>query len=399
MAAVRLRRITGLCGYLFRRFPLRLPADKILNAYIVASSQSGKTKLLKLFAHSTITRREEALIVIEPAGDASRQVALWSECGDRLIYVDLSLDLSRAWSSTRFRYTGQAEDISPAAIDVKTVVAQQLLTAFQEVLGTGAGAELSKNMRTIIMPCLMVLLDFPRATLRDLRRFMDDTRNGDLVAFARTRHHYEDVPEFFTQGFHSKHYRETKDAVQAKLQSLFSSGKFARLTCGPSTFMLEKAIEERKIIIFNLAEGSFGEQEGSAFGRLIVAMLQGIAVRRDKQDKRIPIWVIIDEFHNFTTRSMEKIITQAAKYRLYLTMAGQQIGQVTSKEIRDAILNVSVLIGERNAPTFHGPVASMLNVSPEDIGSLDRGTLSRTSPASRRFNSTSKSTCSAPTTA
>ena len=361
-------------AYLFRRFPIRLPSDKILNAYVVASSQSGKTELLKLFAHSTITRREEALIVIEPAGDASRQVALWPECGDRLIYVDLSLDLSRAPVINPFQIYGvRAEDISPAAIDVKTVVAQQLLTAFQEVLGTGAGAELSKNMRTIIMPCLMVLLDFPGATLRDLRRFMDDTRNGDLVAFARTRHHYEDVPEFFTHGFHSKHYRETKDAVQAKLQSLFSSGKFARLTCGPSTFMLEKAIEERKIIIFNLAEGSVGEQEGSAFGRLIVAMLQGIAVRRDKQDKRIPIRVIIDEFHNFTTRSMEKIITQAAKYRLYLTMAGQQIGQVTSKEIRDAILNVSVLIGGRNAPIFHGPVASMLNVSPEDIGSLDRG--------------------------
>ena len=137
--------------------------------------------------------------------------------------------------------------------------------------------------------------------------------------------------------------------------------------------MLEKAIEERKIIIFNLAEGTVGEAEGSAFGRLIVALLKGIAVRRDRQNKRVSTRVIIDEFHNFTTRSMEKIITQAAKFKLYLTMAQQQIGQGTSKEIRDAILNVSVLIGGRNAPTFHGPVASMLNVSPEDIGSLDRG--------------------------
>jgi hypothetical protein len=256
---------------------------------------------------------------------------------------------------------------------VKTVVAQQLLTAFQEVLGTGAGAELSKNMRTIILPCLMVLLDWPGATIRDLRRFMDDTLNQRLVAFAETCHHYEDVPEFFTHDFHSKHYKDTKNAVQAKLPSLFASGKFARLTCGPSTFMLEKAIEEKKVIIFNLAEGSLGEQESSAFGRLLVSMLQGIAVRRDKQNKRIPTRVLIDEFHNFTTRSMEKIITQAAKYKLYLAMAQQQIGQGTTKEISDAALNVSVLIGRPNKPKFYGPVASMLNVPPEAIGELDRG--------------------------
>ena len=359
---------------LLKEFPVRLPREKVLNCYIVAASQSGKTELLKLFAHSIIKQGREALICIEPAGDASRQIALWPECKDRLIYVDLSLDLSRAPTVNPFEIYGiKTQDTSPAALDVKTVVAQQLLTAFQEVLGTGAGAELSKNMRTIILPCLMVLLDWPGATLRDLRRFMDDTRNADLVAFAQTRHHYEDVPDFFTHDFHSKHYKDTKNAVQAKLQSLFASGKFSRLTCGPSTFMLEKAIEERKIIVFNLAEGSLGEQESSAFGRLLVSLIQSIAVRRDKQNKRVPTRVIIDEFHNFTTRSMEKIITQAAKYKLYLAMAQQQIGQGTTKEIRDAILNVSLLISGRHGPMFHAPVASMLNVEPEDIQSLDRG--------------------------
>ena len=150
---------------LFKEFPVRLPREKVLNCYIVAASQSGKTELLKLFAHSIITQGREALICIEPAGDASRQIALWPECKDRLIYVDLSLDLSRAPTVNPFEIYGiKAEDTSPAALDVKTVVAQQLLTAFQEVLGTGAGAELSKNMRTIILPCLMVLLDWPGAT-------------------------------------------------------------------------------------------------------------------------------------------------------------------------------------------------------------------------------------------
>ena len=257
--------------------------DCLRHAFIAASSGSGKSELLKVWSptRTSIPSRGGA-DRHRPAGDASRQFALWPECTTGSYTLTSPRPLPCPVINPFEIYGIRAEDTSPAAIDVKTVVAQQLLTAFQEVLGTGAGAELSKNMRTIILPCLMVLLDYPdgQTHVRDLRRFMDDTRNGDLVAFAQTRHHYEDVPDFFTHDFHSKHYKDTKNAVQAKLQSLFASGKFARLTCGPSTFMLEKAIEERKIIIFNLAEGSLGEQESSAFGRLLVAMLQGIAVRR-----------------------------------------------------------------------------------------------------------------------
>ena len=57
--------------HLLNELPIRLPTEKMLNAYIVAASQSGKTELLKLFAHSIITQGKEALICIEPAGDAS----------------------------------------------------------------------------------------------------------------------------------------------------------------------------------------------------------------------------------------------------------------------------------------------------------------------------------------
>ena len=171
-------------------------------------------------------------------------------------------------------------------------------------------------MRTIILPCLMVLLDWPGATLRDLRRFMDDTRNRDLVDFAQTRHHYEDVPDFFTHDFHSKHYKDTKNAVQTKLQSLFASGKFSRLTCGPRPSCLRKPSRSGR------SWSSISPRGAWRAGRLgIWASDRGhsskaLPCRRDKQKKRVPTRVISDEFHNFTTRSMEKIITQAAKYKL-----------------------------------------------------------------------------------
>ena len=70
------------------------------------SSSSSRTLSLR--------RGEEALIFIEPAGDAARQIALWPECKDRLIYVDLSLDLAKAPTINPFQIYGiKAEDTSP----------------------------------------------------------------------------------------------------------------------------------------------------------------------------------------------------------------------------------------------------------------------------------------------
>jgi hypothetical protein len=358
--------------FLLKEIPVRLPHDKLLNAYIVAGSQSGKTELLKLFAYSVIRQKKEALIIIEPTGDASDQIARWPEPGDRLIYFDHSLELGMTPTINPFEISGvPSEDTSPLALRVKKVIAQQLLEAFQEVLATGEGAELSKNMQSLLMQCLLVLLDYPHATIRDLHRFMDDKRNNHLVDFGRSRTHYPDVVDFFTHSFQNRRNLDvTKTAIHTKLQDLFSTGNFADLTCGKSTINLEQALAERKIIVFNLSKGALGEREANAFGRLIVALLQGIAMRREAQGNRVPVRAIIDEVHNFTTKSLQTIITEAAKFKLFLTMAQQQIGQGMTPEMRSAVLNASAQIAGRNSPSFYNAVASMLHVDPELIEGL-----------------------------
>jgi hypothetical protein len=236
--------------------------------------------------------------------------------------VDHALELGMTATINPFQISGvPATDTSHRALRVKKVVAQQLLEAFQEVLATGEGAELTKNMQSVLMQCILVLLDYFDATIRDLQRFMNDDRNADLVESGRSRDHYPDVRDFFKFSFHKDNLRMTKAAIHTKLQDLFSTGNFSDLTCRESTVDLERALEERRIIVFNLPKGSLGEREGSAFGRLIVAMLQGIAMRREAQGNRVPTRVIIDEVHNYTTKSLETIITEAAKFQLFATMA------------------------------------------------------------------------------
>jgi hypothetical protein len=179
--------------------------------------------MLKCMAYQSLLRGDTALVFIEPAGDASKQIAKWREhnTADRLIYVDHSLKLGMTPCINPFEIYGiDAKDTSPPALNAKKVVAQQLLSAFQEVIATGQGSDLTRNMQTVLMQCILVLLDYPGATIRDLLRFANDTANADLVAFAETRTHYPDVRDFFTHGFYRKTLQPTREAIQNRLQVL-----------------------------------------------------------------------------------------------------------------------------------------------------------------------------------
>jgi hypothetical protein len=102
-------------------------------------------------------------------------------------------------------------------------------------------------------------------------------------------------------------------------------------------------------------------------------MLQGIAMRRDRQGNPVPVRVIIDECHNFATKSMQTIITEAAKFKLFIFMAQQEIGQGMTAELQSAVLNTSAQISGRATAKFYGQITSMLDVDQSVIRGLDVG--------------------------
>jgi hypothetical protein len=63
--------------------------------------------------------------------------------------------------------------------------------------------------------------------------------------------------------------------------------------------------------------------------------------------KRQRFYVYLDEFHSFTSHaniSYEKLLSRARKYRLPLTLAHQQTGQIPTDLVREIFGNVSTLV-------------------------------------------------------
>lgn len=114
-----------------------------------------------------------------------------------------------------------------------------------------------------------------------------------------------------------------------------------------STINFQKLMDEKKILICNLSKGFLGEDTSSLFGITILAKLQLASLKRARQheSERTDFYVYVDEFQNFATMSFTQMLSEARKYKLFLTMAEQTTRQQKEERLVDIILaNVGTIV-------------------------------------------------------
>jgi len=97
-------------------------------------------------------------------------------------------------------------------------------------------------------------------------------------------------------------------------------------------------MNEGKIVIVNLSQGKLGEDSSALLGAMIITKIQLASMNRvyQQETERRDFYLYVDEFQNFATTSFIKILSEARKYRLDLTLANQYIGQI-DEEVQKAI--------------------------------------------------------------
>ncbi len=105
-----------------------------------------------------------------------------------------------------------------------------------------------------------------------------------------------------------------------------------------SVFNFRKVMDEKKILLVNLAKGRLGEINANLIGLILVGKIQMAALSRVDMygEKMNDFFLYIDEFQNVTTDSIESILSEARKYRLSLNVAHQYVEQL-EENIRNAV--------------------------------------------------------------
>ncbi len=136
--------------------------------------------------------------------------------------------------------------------------------------------------------------------------------------------------------------------ITAKIGRFLFSGSAKRvLEQEKSTINFDEILDEGKILICNFSKGILGEDTSTLFGTTVLAKLQLASLRRARYAaaSRRPYYLYVDEFQNFATISFVQMLSEARKYKLFLTMAEQSTSQQDQQRLVDIILaNVGTVI-------------------------------------------------------
>src|SRR5205814_166240 len=135
-----------------------------------------------------------------------------------------------------------------------------------------------------------------------------------------------------------------------------------------STITLRRLMDERAIVICNLAKGRLGEGTSHLLGALLTTTIAQAALSRadvPPTDRRV-FHLYADEFQSFATDSFALILSEARKYGLTLTIAHQYLDQLPD-ELRAAVFgNVGSMLACRTGASDAPILAEQIGLGGAD---------------------------------
>ncbi|OLE55416.1 MAG: hypothetical protein AUG51_02865 [Acidobacteria bacterium 13_1_20CM_3_53_8] len=296
--------------------------------YIVGKTGMGKSTLLFNLALQDI-QRGAGIAVIDPHGDLVEELLthIPSERINDAIYFDAA-DREHPIALNIMNADGD-EEIGRLADD--------LLTTFKRL-----SKDTGDKMEYVLTMTFYTLLSIPGSTFLDIESMLSDSEFRERVI---AKLQSPRLVRFWQQQFHG-----LRDAVQPILtrMSKFSMSPTISglLSQSGSALDFYDVIQEKKILLVNLASGKIGEHSSMLLGSLLVSQLQLAVMRRAYLAKgaRHPYYLYVDEFQNFTSTAFEKILSEARKYQLCLTLAHQFVSQLDESQRKAIFGNVGTAI-------------------------------------------------------
>jgi len=299
--------------------------------YIIGKTRMGKTSLMLQMARQDILRGQ-GICFIDPHGDASELLLdnIPEERLDDVIYFDPT-KLQGVPSFNPF-----ALSFPPAKLT------EDIVSVFHLLVGEQSwGPRMEHLLRYGVLT--LVTSSEPH-TLRDLRSlYIDESKRDAIIETVAN----PSIREFW----HVEYATIPSNAVNPILNKLSAflspTSDLERIFSNPiNDIDFTEILNGRKIFIVNLAKGILGDEPSRLLGGLIVTGLQQATLGRANipESQRTDFYLYVDEFQNFTVASFPTILAESAKYRLNLTLAHQNLAQVSTHLQRSIFGNCGTMI-------------------------------------------------------
>lgn len=350
-----------VCGR--RSSTVHLPfASRSRHTAIFGSTGSGKSTLMTQMMAADIAdpNRQCGIGLIDPHGSLYQQVLemIPPDRADDVILVDTSDPTSTACLNP-------LEGIKDDPLHANFVVSE--LMSLIELLfesQTSTGPLLKSNLRNLFLltgstpgrhPCIL-----------DAVRILEDTKYAEYLMSKCTDRNVLQYWGKFSKTTGSEHgYLAWAPYMLARLTPFVASPIMKRLINRPhSSIDLGKAMQERKIVLFNLNKGVLSEAECQVLGSLVLSKFFAAALGRAKvpEGQRPPFHLYVDEFASFANDATPRLFSEARKFNLCLNVAFQSLSQLENRWGRS---NIATSVLANTGTKF------MMRLGPADVSTLE----------------------------
>lgn len=328
--------------------------DRLRHVYVVGQTGTGKTTLLKKMILEDI-ENGNGLIMIDPHGDLFNEVCgLIPESRIEDVVILDPTDMEYPVGLNLLEYQTREEKFFIIK-EIQEIMRRLLEDEYGATVGEFAGPMFFH----LVEMALLLIMDDPakKVTIYDFYEFFQNDTNWKK--WERNQYVEDDTLADWVKNqlpgikFSSRSdgslsmgeyvYAKFKDFIfDPKLRNIFKQQD--------STINFRQLMEDKKILLVNLAKGELSEKNSRFLGMVIMSKIMSAALERIRcpREERYPFYVYVDEFQNIATSTFVVLLSEARKFGLGLVLANQFLWQIKNRQIREAIFgNVSNIIAFR----------------------------------------------------
>ena len=315
-------------------------ADRLFHTYIIGRTGTGKSTLLKTKIMQDI-HHGRGCTLIDPHGDLVQSIKdmVPAHRKEDVLYFDVT-DPALPFGYNPFR---------KIAYERRPLLTAGIISAFKHLFADAWGARIEHILRYSIL----TLLDQPQASFSSLMYLLTDK------SFRKSTEQYIISPEVknFIQKELPRYREDALAPVLNKVGTFLAYPNIKRILVeNTEQLSLRSLIDTNKIFLLNLSKGVVGEDVAHIIGSVMITSLALAAFSRANisENERIPHYIYIDEFQNFTGSDFASMLSELRKFKVGLVMVHQFLDQL-QPETRNAVLGnvgslISFRLGARDAP-------------------------------------------------
>lgn len=305
------------------------------HVHLIGGTGRGKTTLMTNMFIQLVTWGR-GLILIDPKGDLVDEAMRYIPA-DRLEDVVI-FDPTDQVCAVGFNIF---EAVAPSE---RSRLAGEIVLVFKKITSHGIWGP---RLDSVLRLALLALLEVPGSTMLDLYYFLTDEAYRLALLNQVTDRFVKDFWLTTFASFSDSQKSTTLSPLLNKIEPWLSYPEARRiLGQSNSTIHLDDIMDKSKILLVRIPQGVLGEDLSSLLGALFMTMVQMVVMHRAALPfaKRSPVHLMIDEFQNFATSSLETLLSMARSFGLSVICANQHDAQLTPELVSSLDNNCAVRI-------------------------------------------------------